>query len=86
MPSDLASAPPTPVRLGPATAPIVVAQTTTDRARARCSSVARSVAAYRDPLLTAVVAPSSTAPASSTSIDPTTPATTASTAPTAPAR
>ena len=45
MPRDRATAPPTPRRFGPATAPIVVAHTTTDSARARCSSVARSVAA-----------------------------------------
>ncbi len=44
-PMERATAAPTPVRLGPATAPTVVAHTTTDRARARCSSVARSVAA-----------------------------------------
>ena len=44
-PWNVRPAAPTPVRLGPATAPTVVAHTTTDRARARCSSVARSVAA-----------------------------------------
>ena len=44
---------------GRATAPIVVAQTTVDSARARRSAGARSVAAYRAPLLAAVVEPSS---------------------------
>ena len=42
-----------------ATAPMVVAQTTVDSARARRSVGARSVAAYRAPLLAAVAEPSS---------------------------
>ena len=74
------------MRLGPATAPMVVAHTTVDSARARWCSGARSVAAYRAPLLAAVVEPSSTAPTSSSAIEPTTPASTASTAPPAPSR
>ena len=63
---------------------MVVAQTTVDRARPRRSAVARSVAAYRAPLLAAVVAPSITAPSSSRGIEPTTPATTSSRLPAAP--
>src|SRR5690606_14185966 len=59
IPHLCASTPAGPARFGPATAPIVVAQTTIDRCRARWSGVARSVAAYLDWLLAAVVAPSS---------------------------
>ncbi len=44
-PSARPARPAGPVRFGPATAPTVVAQTTTDRARARFSGRARSVAA-----------------------------------------
>jgi hypothetical protein len=45
MPSRSAKAPAGPVRLGPATAPIVVAQTTVESDWARRSAAARSVAA-----------------------------------------
>ncbi len=45
IPSRSATDADSPVRLGPATAPIVVAQTTTDSARARVAAGARSVAA-----------------------------------------
>ena len=44
-PRDRPARPAAPVRLGPATAPTVVAQTTIDSARARFSGRARSVAA-----------------------------------------
>ena len=44
-PTDFAARPETPLRFGPATAPTVVAHTTTDSARARRSGRARSVAA-----------------------------------------
>ena len=56
------TSPPVRTGSGRATAPMVVAQTTVDSARARRSAVARSVAAYRAPLLAAVVAPSITRP------------------------
>ena len=75
-----------PARLGPTTAPTVVAQTTVESDRPRVAAGARSVAAYRDPLLAAVVEPSRIAPTSSSVIDPITPATTARTAPPAPSR
>ena len=85
-PSARASAADGPVRLGPATAPMVVAQTTIESARPRCSGSARSVAAYLAPLLAAVVEPSISAPSSSSGIEEIAPATTASTAPPAPTR
>ncbi len=85
-PTASAARPAGPLRLGPATAPTVVAQTTTDSARPRERGSARSVAAYREALLAAVVEPSSTAPTSSRASDPTAPATTASAAPVAPRR
>ena len=47
-PSDVPTEPPTPVRFGPTTTPIVVAQTTIDSERATWSGSAASVAAYRD--------------------------------------
>ncbi len=47
-PSDVPTAPPTPVRFGPTTTPMVVAQTTSDSERATCAGSAESVAAYRD--------------------------------------
>ena len=77
---------PKPVRLGPATAPIVEAHTTIDRARARELSGARSVAAYRLLRLAADVTPSSDAPMRSSAIDSVTPPATASTLPAAPTR
>ena len=77
---------PSPVRLGPATAPIVEAHTTIDSARARECASARSVAAYRLLLLAADVAPSSAAPRSSSVIDSATPPATASMLPAAPMR
>ena len=86
MPRTLATAVERPVRLGPTTAPSVVAQTTVERARARVSAGARSVAAYRAPLLAAVVAPSIAAPTSSSGMEDTTPARTATRAPEAPIR
>ncbi len=72
--------------MGPTTAPIVVAHTTVESARARVCALARSVAAYREALLAAVVVPSIAAPTSSSAIDPTTPASTATNAPPAPIR
>src|SRR5680860_860548 len=45
MPSATETDPAGPARFGPATAPMVVAQTTSDRERARCAGFARSVAA-----------------------------------------
>ena len=86
IPTASAKLPAGPERFGPRTAPIVVAHTTVDRARARRSSVARSVAAYRAPLFDAVPAPTSAAPTSRSSIEPMTPAATASRLPTAATR
>ncbi len=85
-PDPAAASPASPVRFGPATAPIVVAHSTQDRARARCSGGARSVAAYRESPLAAVVDPTSTAPTSSRAKEFTAPATTQSPAPDAPSR
>ena len=56
------TAPPTPVRLGPATAPMVVAHTTTDSARARCSSVRQVGRGVARPAVDRRGRPSSTAP------------------------
>jgi len=84
--SRWASRPATPVRFGPATAPTVVAHITVDSARARRRGAARSVAAYRDSPLAAVVAPSRQAPTSKVPNEPTAPATTQSPAPAAPIR
>ena len=50
-PSARATADPGPMRLGPSTEPIVVAQTTIERSRPRCAGCARSAAAYRAWLL-----------------------------------
>ena len=50
------------IRLGPATAPIVMAHTTADRERPRCSASARSTAAKRACRLAAVPTPTPAAP------------------------
>ena len=52
------------IRLGPATAPIVMAQTTADSDRPRCSASARSTAANRACRLAAVPTPTPAAPSS----------------------
>ncbi len=85
-PRFAATSPAKPVRLGPATAPMVVAHTTSESALARRCGLARSVAAYLDWLFAAVVEPSSAAPNSSVGKESMTPASTASPAPAAPSR
>ena len=84
--SHSATTAPGPVRFGPSTDPIVVAQTTVLRSRPRCAGVARSVAAYRLCRFVAVTAPSITIPTSSTGNDRMTPETRQSPPPSAPAR
>ncbi len=64
MPTASATEAPGPVRLGPTTAPIVVDQTTRERARPTWPGLARSTAAKRDCRLAAVLAPNSRRPPS----------------------
>jgi len=73
-------------RFGPATAPTVVAHTTTANARPRRPVAARSVAAKRAASPAAVAAPSSTSPASSSGHRSSSAASTAISPPTAPMR
>ena len=72
MPSAPAASAVGPVKLGPATAPIVVAHTTSDNARPRTSFRARSTAVYRARPFAAVVKPSRAEPARSRANEPAT--------------
>ena len=69
------------IRLGPATAPMVMAQTTADRERPRCSGSARSTAANRAWRFAAVPTPTPAAPTTRKAKTPETTDTTMSTAP-----
>jgi hypothetical protein len=81
-----ATSPAGPTRFGPSTAPIVVAHTTVDSARALSPAAARSVAAKRDCEPAAVADPRSAVPISSSGNDATVAATVVTTAPAAPRR
>src|SRR4051812_43307706 len=69
------------MRLGPRTAPTVVAQTTYARSRATCSGLARSLAAYLACKPTADATPTPKVPSSTTATQPTIAPTTTTPAP-----
>ena len=81
IPIDVPTEPPTPVRLGPTTTPIVVAQTTSDSDRATRVGSAESVAAYRDCRLDAEPLPNRQPATRSSASESTCAATMLSTAP-----
>src|SRR5262245_5828984 len=81
MPSDRPTDPPTPVRFGPITTPIVVAQTTSASDRAILLGSAASVAAYRDCRFDAEPLPNRQPAASNSASEPICAATIVSTAP-----